>query len=419
LEFERVSAYTFPHIHMKKHLTLAIAGVVLGGLVSAPAQRASSQTRNGQYCWVIKSDQVELAITKTGGHMAPVTFYRDSAAPVAPYYISPWQGETHDYPVPVLVPLRGDFFCMPFGGNGDAFQGEEHPPHGETSGSRWSLIGTTAKHGVTTLTMELNTQVRAGRVIKKLHLHEGQNVVYSTHQIEGFEGKTSLGHHATLAMPEKEGSFKISTSPIKFGMTNPTQFSDPANGEYQQLGIQQRFNSLAAVPSIFKGAPDVDCSLLPQKKGYADLLMLFPQDTGNKPAWLTAVRADEGWLWFSLKDPKVQTATVFWLENRGRHMLPWYGRNNCVGLEDVTAFFADGLKPSATDNVLTQAGIKTAVDLKGDFAVNYIQGVVKVPEGFTEVANLEFAGGVVTFVSTGGHRVTTAVRHEFLQSGEF
>ncbi|MFT4693047.1 MAG: hypothetical protein ACI9OD_005291, partial [Limisphaerales bacterium] len=164
---------------------------------------------------------------------------------------------------------------------------------------------------------------------------------------------------------------------------------------------------------------DVDCLLLPQKKGYADLLMLFPQDTGNKPAWLTAVRADEGWLWFSLKDPKVQTATVFWLENRGRHMLPWYGRNNCVGLEDVTAFFADGLKPSATDNVLTQAGIKTAVDLKGDFAVNYIQGVVKVPEGFTEVANLEFAGGVVTFVSTGGHRVTTAVRHEFLQSGEF
>ncbi|MBG88135.1 MAG: hypothetical protein CMO80_14705 [Verrucomicrobiales bacterium] len=403
---------------MKKHLTLAIAGVVLSGLVTASAQRITSVTRAAQSCWLLKSDQVELAITKTGGHMAPVTFYRDNG-PVAPYYISPWQGETHDYPVGVLVPLRGDFFCMPFGGNGGEYQGESHPPHGETSEARWTAVGTSKKHGVSSLTLELNTKVRAGRVTKKLHLVDGQNVVYTSHRIEGFEGKTSLGHHATLAMPEKEGSFKINHSPIKFGMTNPGQFSNPANGEYQQLGIKQRFNSLSAVPSIFKGAPDVDCSKLPQKKGYADLLMIFPADTAGKPAWLTATRADEGWLWFSLKDPKVLASTVFWLENRGRHMLPWYGRNNCVGLEDVTAFFADGVKPSASDNLLTQDGIQTAVDLKGDFTVNYIQGVVKIPDGFTEVANVEFAGGVATFVSTGGHRVTTAVRHEFLKSGQF
>ena len=27
---------------------------------------------------------------------------------------------------PVLVPLRGDFFCMPFGANLDPYQGEKH-----------------------------------------------------------------------------------------------------------------------------------------------------------------------------------------------------------------------------------------------------------------------------------------------------
>ncbi len=406
---------------MKNHYSLIIAIGLLVSIESVSAQRAVTSTRNGQSCWVIKSGQVELAITKLGGHMAPVTFYRDSPSPIAPYYISPWQGETHDYPVPVLVPLRGDFFCMPFGGNGDAYKGEQHPPHGETSGSLWNFTGVNQDGPVTTLSLELNTKARAGKVTKRIHLLEGQNVVYTSHVIDGFKGKTSLGHHATLAMPEKEGAFKISHSPIVFGMSNPTQFSNPANGEYQQLAIGQQFTSLSAVPSIFKNAPDVDCSRLPQKKGYADLLMIFPSDTGGKPAWLTAVREDEGWLWFSLKDPKVQTATVFWLENHGRHTLPWYGRNNCVGMEDVTAFFADGLKPSAGNNLLAQMGIKTAHELDGSkpFVVNYIQGVVKIPAGFKEVRNVEFAGGIVTFVSTTGHRVIAAVRHEFLKNGQF
>lgn len=403
---------------MKTQFPLVVSLTLLCAAMTANAQRASTKTLSGQRCWVVKSDQVELAITKTGGHMAPVTFFRDSKEPVAPYYISPWQGEKHDYPVPVLVPLRGDFFCMPFGGNGVAYNGEEHPPHGETAGSEWKFSGVQKKDAVTSLTLTLDTQVRKGRVTKRLHLRDGDNTIYSRHTIEGFKGKTSLGHHATLAMPEKEGAFKISHSPIKFGMTNPTQFSSPANSEYQQLGIQQRFTSLSAVPSIFKGAPDVDCSRLPQTKGYADLLMIFPKDTAGKPAWLTAVRADEGWLWFSLKDPKVQTATVFWLENGGRHGLPWFGRNNCVGIEDVTAFFADGLKPSASDNILTQAGIRTAQDLNGNFSVNYIQGVVKIPQGYTETANVEFGLGSVTFISTGGHRVKTSVQHEFLKSGQ-
>lgn len=401
---------------MKTQLFLALGVALVGGLLTANA--ASTQTRAGQSCWVIQSDQVELAITKTGGHMAPVTFYRDSDSPVWPYYISPWQDERHEYPAPVLVPLRGDFFCLPFGGNGDKYLGEKHPPHGETAGSKWSFENSETKGGRTTLTLSLDTRARAGRVTKKLHLLAGQNVVYSTHVIEGFEGRTSLGHHATLAMPEQEGSFKISHSPIKFGLTNPSQFSDPANGEYQQLGINQRFASLSSVPAMFKGAENVDCSRLPQKKGYADLLMIFPKDTAGKPAWLTAVRVDEGWMWFSLKDPNTLASTVFWLENHGRHRLPWFGRNNCVGLEDVTAFFADGLKPSATDNILNRQGIKTAEDIQGGFKVNYIQGVVRVPAGFTEVAKVEFAGGTATFISPNGTRVMAPVRHEFLKTGE-
>jgi hypothetical protein len=75
------------------------------------------------------------------------------------------------------------------------------------------------------------------------------------------------------------------------------------------------------------------------------------------PAWVAATNAEAGYVWFSLKDPAVLRTTVFWIENHGRHGHPWNGRNNCLGLEDVTAHFADGLAASTRDNVLTKEGV--------------------------------------------------------------
>ena len=69
-----------------------------------------------QPSWVVASDRVKLAVTALGGHMAPVTFRLAGGRKAQPYFISPWQNEGQKITEPVLVPLRGDFFCMPFGG---------------------------------------------------------------------------------------------------------------------------------------------------------------------------------------------------------------------------------------------------------------------------------------------------------------
>lgn len=400
----------------------SLAAFILSA-VSSPAESAKTRTLSSQPCWVIANDQIELALTQTGGHMAPVTFFRDSASPVKPYYVSPWQDEKlPDLPVPVLVPLRGDFFCMPFGGNAEAVNGEKHPPHGEVAGSKWSLVGTRRLGQVTTLTTSLETTVRPGRVTKELSLVDGQNVIYASHRIEGFAGRTPLGHHATLAMPEDEGAFRIATSPIRFGMVCASQFSNPAAGEYQSLQIGARFTDLRKVPLAWKGAPDANLTVLPARKGFADLVQIVnePWEKTGGPAWVTALNTREHWLWFSLKDPAILTTTVFWIENHGRHGRPWYGRNNCLGLEDVTAHFADGLSASVNDNVLTREGVQTALELSATqpTMIQYIQGVVKVPAGFDEVKAVEFGTGTATFVSRSGQRVTTAVRHEFVRDGK-
>lgn len=387
------------------------------------ADEVKLRTLHAQPSFVVATKQVEVAVTKLGGHMAPVTFYRDSARPVQPYHISPWQDEKPSkMPAPVLVTLRGDFFCLPFGGNSEEVGGEKHPPHGEIVGQTWKLAGSRKVGDVTTVTLGIETKVRRGRVTKELSLVDGQNVVYTRHLIEGFAGRVPLGHHATLAMPEKEGAVRIATSVFRFGMTCPSLFSDPKQREYQALLPGAKWSDLTRVPVAWKDAPEADLSRLPGRFGYADLTQLANEswEKSGGPAWTTATFAEDGYVWFALKDPAVLNSTVFWMENHGRHGHPWNGRNNCLGLEDVTAHFADGLGASTRDNALTREGVATAVELSAGrpTSVNYIQGVAKIPAGFENVRTVEFAPGQVTLVSTTGQRVVAAVRHEFLRSGK-
>lgn len=410
------------HSFMKAPIYAPIACLALGLIPTAVAGNPTLATIHGQPSYVIRTPQVELAVTRLGGHMAPVTFYRNDARPVQPYHITPWQDERpKSVPVPVLAPLRGDFFCVPFGGNSEALNGEKHPPHGEVAGSKWQVSGSTKTGDVTTLTMTLQTTARSGRVTKRLSLVDGQNVVYSQHVVEGFSGRYPLGHHATLSLPEKEGALRLAASPFRFGMTCPSTFSDPKNREYQSLLPGAKWTDLSRVPVIWKDTPEADLTRQPGRYGFADLVQVVaePWERTGGPAWMTATHTEAGYVWFSLKDPAVLNSTVIWIENHGRHGHPWNGRNQCIGLEDVTAHFADGLVASTGENVLTRAGVATAVELRPGqpTAVNYIQGVVKVPAGFESVRTLEFGPGEVTFVSVADQRVKASVRHEFLRTG--
>lgn len=380
------------------------------------------ETVASQPAWVMGNDEVELAITQLGAHMAPVRFYRASGMPVQPYYINPWHDEKlENLPVPVLKPLRGDFFCMPFGGNGTPVNGESHPPHGEPAGDAWSLVGYGKKDTVTSLEISFRPRIRPGSITKWIRLVDGQNVIYTQEILTGFMGAMPIGHHATLAVPAKEGSLRVTASDYEFGMTCPVLFSDPRNREYQSLAIGKEFRDLRSVPLLWKEPAAADATAYPARAGFTDLLAICQKPLwGGTPAWITASVQQEGYLWFALKDPGMLPTTVFWISNHGRHGPPWNGRNRCLGLEDICGFFAEGLKASCEPNVLTRKGIPTAVELSPErpTRVNYIQGVVRIPEGFEAVLSAQFERGMVTFVSITGKQVTAAVHWEFLQAGE-
>jgi len=381
---------------------------------------AGQSTNNSQRGWRLKTDKIDLFITANGGHMAPVYFCRDTGAPIQPYYISPWQNERpRGLPDPVLAPLRGDFFCMPFGGNSEAVDGEEHPGHGEAASSRWRFSGVDRRNGVTTLTLNLKTSVRRGEITKTVHLVDGQNVVYISHVLGGYSGSMPIGHHCTLAVPEGEGSLRVAVSRFELGMTCPVVFSNPVNGEYQSLAVDKAFTDLTQVPALAGDADPADCSAFPQRTGYTDLIQLFKKPSETL-AWTAATCREGGYLWFSLKDASMMPGTVFWISNKGRHGFPWNGRNRCLGLEETCSYFAEGLGPSIRANKIAEAGFPTAIILSPDrpTAVNFIQGAVKVPDGFENVKTVEFEPDAATFISTTGRKVLVRVDHDFLKNGK-
>lgn len=386
---------------------------------AAPAAPAELSLVEGQPGWTLASDQVELAVTRAGAQTGPVTFYRRDARPVRPYHVSPWQREHPSLlDCPVMVPLRGDFFCLPFGGNATPYRGERHPPHGETAGSPWSLSARTIAGPVRSITLTLAPRVRAGEVTRTLSLVDGQNAIYDSTTIRGFAGPTSMAHHPILALPQTARALVISMRPFRFGMTAPYRFGDPAKREYQSLAIGARFTDLARVPSIFRGEPDADRSAFPARRGFADLLEVFATSDPS-PDWFAAVNTEEHTLFYALKDPRVLPGRVLWIEDHGRHAPPWSGRNACLGVEDCCAFFDAGLSESAAPNVVNAAGIPTSHTLDGvhPFVVNVIQGVVRVPPGFGRVAAAELAPNRATFVSGRGQRVTARVHVDFLRTG--
>lgn len=371
------------------------------------------QTVHGQPSWRLANERVEAFVTETGAHLGPVSFGLGDRT-VRPYHVAPWAEEdTADLP-PMLQALRGDFFCLPFGG-GEPFRGEAHPPHGETANADWTFEGVEREGDRTTLRLALETTVRPGRVTKEVGLVDGHAALYQRHTIAGMTGPMSFGHHAMLRFPDREGSGLVAASPFVWGQTSPVPVEDPAERGYTLLTPGARFESLGAVPTVT--GQTADLSRYPARRGFEDLVLLA-SDPERPLAWTAVTFPEEGFAWFTLKDPRVLRQTVLWISNGGRHYPPWDGRHvNVLGLEEVTSYFHLGLTASAAPNPLSEADLPTSADLDGSpFEVACVTAVAAVPDGFDHVADVRAHEGedAVTLTARSGAAVSVTLRHAFL-----
>jgi hypothetical protein len=379
---------------------------------------ASNRTEiiQGQPSWRLEARDVEAFVTVQGGHLGPVTFDRRRSK-IQPYSVAPWTAERPDPSLPaILQVLRGDFFCLPFGGNSAPYRGEKHPVHGETANAKWRFESLEEREGRTTLKLSLETTIRPGRVEKEISLVDGQNILYCRHTIRGMSGPMNLGHHAMLKFPEAPGSGLITTSPFLHGQVFPGSFEDAAGYGYSCLKPGAEFRSLRAVPLATGGSTDL--TSYPARRGYEDLVMLC-NDLDVPFAWTAVTFPQQRYVWFALKNPRVLRQTIFWLSNGGRHYPPWNGRHTGVlGLEEVTSNFHYGLAESVQKNPIAAKGIPThqVLDPARPLAVPYIMGAVPIPSGFDRLKAIEPALGedVVTLLARNGKKVRVAVNTDFL-----
>jgi len=371
---------------------------------------------HSQLSWPIRSSKTSAYLTRTGGHLGPITFTLKGRQ-IEPYSVAPWCDDKGISGLPpVLQVLRGDFLCMPFGGNNVPFNKEQHPVHGEVANSKWTFESIASCRDKTTLHTSLETKLRPGRVDKFIELVDGHCAVYQRHSISHMSGPMCFGHHAMLRFPDYPGSGLVSLSPFKFARTLPTPFENPAQKGYSSLKPGSSFTSLSSVPML--DGSSADLSRFPDRRGFDDLVLL-ESDPNLDFAWSAVTFPKEKYVWFALKNPRILKYTIFWLSNGGRHYPPWNGRHvNVMGLEEVTSYFHYGLNESALPNSLSKAGHLTSVTLNKTSALTLstIMGVASVPADFQHVKKISPVKNGVEIIDVKGRRISTKVNLTFLDS---
>ena len=333
---------------------------------------------HGEASYHLATTELDLHVTGRGGHLAPVVFHLDGRD-VSPYALAPWEpAEYPDLP-PLLSVLRGDFLCLPFGGQ------LEGPPHGETANCEWTKLDSDER----SLKFAIKTTDTGATVVKTLATREGQHAIYFTYEISNLEGDFNYGNHPILDCSGlSDGCGRVTTSAFHWGSVFPGPFSNPADGETQALAKGAGFSDLREVPLAAGGTTDL--TRYPQRFGNDDLVMMAnTPSTPEQPFAWSAVVLD-GYLWFALKDPADFPATLFWMSNGGRRAAPWMSRHvGRIGIEEVCSYFSNGVNISR-QNPLVAEGIPTTRHFKASEMVvlKIIHGAALVPADFGAIRQI-------------------------------
>jgi hypothetical protein len=357
---------------------------------------------HGEVSHHLATPEIDLDVTARAGHMAPVVFHLPGRD-VSPYSLSPWQpAEFSDLP-PLLSVLRGDFLCLPFGGQTDG------PPHGDPANAEWSLVSQNER----SITLRQQASDSVATIEKTLSTRAGHHAVYAEHRISQLDGEYNYGTHPVLDLSGlPDGAGRISVSPFRYASVFPGYFSDPAIGETQALKGGAEFTDLREVP--LAGGGTADLTRYPARSGNDDLVMMISEapHAGQPFAWSAAVL--DGYVWFCLKNPADFPATLFWMSNGGRSGPPWNGRHlGRIGIEEVCSYFSNGVDESRK----ASPGFPTTRRFTADETVSLkvVQGVAAVPQDFGLTTSIRpVAENSVAITGESGKEITIPIEWEFV-----
>ena len=336
------------------------------------------QDVHGEPSHHLATPELDLNLTARGGHLAPIVFHLPGRD-VSPYALAPWLPKEFPDQPELLSVLRGDFLCLPFGGQ------ENGPPHGDPANALWKLTEQTER----SLTLSQTASDSGASIQKTISVCPDQHALFVEHQISNLEGHFSYGTHPILDLSHlNDGQGRITTSPFHWASVFPDSFANLDDGETQSLKIGARFDDLKSVPLNDGGTTDL--TRYPARPGNDDLVMMVNEATTQEQpfAWSAAVL--DGYLWFALKNPADFPATLLWISNGGRPTAPWNGRHTGrLGIEEVCSHFCHGVDISREDR-LAEESIPTTREFQKDqfLTLKMIQAVAPVPDNFGAVKSI-------------------------------
>ena len=353
----------------------------------------------------LASNRASLAVTETGGHLSDVTFSLPGGRKISPMHIAPWIGEAMpaDAP-PFLAILRGDFFCPPFGGN-DVVPAETRV-NGLTANGTWRLTNNSPAG----LDAVLDGDVMGAKLTKHVEVRPGEAMVYQRHTFTGGSGRLPIGHRAML---RANSPLRLAFSPWTKALTHPAPVEVPPHGRALRAP-NQTITDLKAAKRDVGGT--VDLTIYPTPDGYETIWMLIA-DRAQPFAWTAATAAEDGWVWFALKDPRILPQTLLSHSNGGRDYPPWNGRHKrVIGLEEICGYFHFSHAEAISNNPVAASGSLTAVELRpgSDLNVSYAFGLAETPPGFGSVATIVEAPGGVKLVDVGDRETFAACDLSFV-----
>lgn len=323
-----------------------------------------------------------VSVQSLGAMLGPTLFILPDGRQVAPFQVAPWANETFGDDVPsVLRRLRGDWPCVPFGGDADRPPRGDWPgssaegtvdalPHGYGANHHWAF-GDASPTGIS-LSIDY-PEAHPIRSLERRVVPDPQGTALDCELVVNVRSDCTLpfGLHPTFRLPETPGAVRIEVGDDISGVTYPHGVDASSIFETDQRAAPWHEVRL-------RDGSSLNVSAIPLRQRTEDLLQLLDMP-GHAALWNT----EEGYRARLIWNREHFPSALLWFSNRGRSFAPWNGRHLALGLEPICSAFDLGPEIGASDNPINRRGIATARRFRAGerFVTRYRVEVEAAPYG--------------------------------------
>ncbi len=368
---------------------------------------------NGRGAYTLHNDRVQLVTLTGGGHIAEFEFLAATEMPVLnPLWVPPWKSmEPYLYhpdkhateygPIndgKLLSGIAGHNICLDYFGPPSAEEAAQGlSTHGEAPSARWKKTALHESAHEVSLRLEVDLPVAGLHFIREILLRRGESVAYFRETVVNNNKADHLFHwtqHVTLSPP----FLGHDISRIGLPGTRGKTYAGGYNGK-DLLDSDRSFHWPFA-PAQGGGRVDLTRPFSHVGRGFLVSVLL---NTRRKVGYVAAINEPHrllvGYVFRRADFPWV----AIWEENQSRSDPPWNGACQTRGLEFGSTPWPVPRRQAFAVSPFLDAPTFSIVPAKSKTTACYLAFLIKVPERFAMVSDIQVSQSEIHIQGTGRH----------------